>query len=112
MKLGSEGLDTGQEDAEASVTQEWVSEGQLPKERIQSEVAEAPRRVGRGHTLKYYGPSLSHRNLNAIEMSPEEDMVQRIVMEQFEAIQHTRTRPMRDLIMRMYDQELLGAPLR
>ncbi|RWW16448.1 hypothetical protein GW17_00019670 [Ensete ventricosum] len=34
------------------VIQEWVSEGELPKERTQSEVAEALRCVGRGHTWR------------------------------------------------------------
>ncbi|RRT40305.1 hypothetical protein B296_00047011 [Ensete ventricosum] len=34
------------------VTREWVSEGELPKERTQSEVAEALRCVGRGHTWR------------------------------------------------------------
>ncbi|RRT70192.1 hypothetical protein B296_00018138 [Ensete ventricosum] len=41
LKLESEGLSTWQEDIEVGVTQEWVCEGELPKERTQSEMAEA-----------------------------------------------------------------------
>ncbi|RZS06080.1 hypothetical protein BHM03_00036677 [Ensete ventricosum] len=72
------------------VTREWVGKGELPKKRTQSEVAEALRCAGRGHTWRDCSPSSSHKNLNAIEMSPRGDMVQRIMVEQFEAIQHTR----------------------
>ncbi|RRT31637.1 hypothetical protein B296_00054015 [Ensete ventricosum] len=63
------------------VTREWVGEGELPKERTQSEVVEALRCAGRGHTWRDRSPSSSHKNLNAMEMSPGGDMVQRIVME-------------------------------
>ncbi|RWW65983.1 hypothetical protein BHE74_00026678 [Ensete ventricosum] len=35
-KLGSGYLSTGQEDAEAGVTQEWVDEGELPRERTKN----------------------------------------------------------------------------
>ncbi|RZS00804.1 hypothetical protein BHM03_00030579 [Ensete ventricosum] len=53
-----------------SVTLEWVGEGELPKKRIQSEVAKALRCVGRGHTWRDHSLSLSHKNLNTMEMSP------------------------------------------
>ncbi|RZR96875.1 hypothetical protein BHM03_00025993 [Ensete ventricosum] len=36
----------------SGVTREWVGKGELPKERTQSEVAEALRCAGRGHTLR------------------------------------------------------------
>ncbi|RWW58253.1 hypothetical protein BHE74_00034910 [Ensete ventricosum] len=62
------------------VTREWVGEGELPKERMQSEVMEALRCADRGHTWRDRSPSSSHRNLNAIEMSPGGHMVQRIVV--------------------------------
>ncbi|RRT70312.1 hypothetical protein B296_00030856, partial [Ensete ventricosum] len=74
----------------SDVTREWVGEGQLPKERIQSEVIEALRYVGRGHTWRDRSPSSSHKNLNAMEMSPGGNIAHQIVMEQFEAIQHIR----------------------
>ncbi|RZS08861.1 hypothetical protein BHM03_00039896 [Ensete ventricosum] len=63
------------------VTREWVGKGELPKKRTQLEVAEALRCAGRGHTWKDRSPSLSHKNLNAMKMSPGGDMVQRIVVE-------------------------------
>ncbi|RRT71068.1 hypothetical protein B296_00034773 [Ensete ventricosum] len=40
------------------VTREWVDEGELRKERTESEVAEALRCAGRGHTLRDRGPSM------------------------------------------------------
>ena len=46
-----------------------------------------------------------------MEMSPGGDMVQRIVVEQFVAMRHTRHNPVRDEIIWRYDRELLGAPL-
>ncbi|THU64569.1 hypothetical protein C4D60_Mb01t27840 [Musa balbisiana] len=59
-KLGLEGRGMGQEDVEVmdyprvvlrlGVTREWVDEGRLPNERIQSKVEEALRCVGKGHT--------------------------------------------------------------
>ncbi|RRT51522.1 hypothetical protein B296_00051073 [Ensete ventricosum] len=49
-KLGSEGFDTGQEDVEVGTLEEYrVDEDRLPKERTQSEVAEALRCASRGH---------------------------------------------------------------
>ncbi|RWW10119.1 hypothetical protein GW17_00026356 [Ensete ventricosum] len=63
------------------VTREWVGEGELPKERTQSEVAEALRCASRDHTWRNRSPSSSHKNLNAMKMSPGGDMVQRIVIE-------------------------------
>ncbi|RWW24051.1 hypothetical protein GW17_00011668 [Ensete ventricosum] len=46
-----------------------------------------------------------------MEMSPGDDIVQQIVVEQFVTIQRSRSCPVRDKIMQRYDQELLGAPL-
>ncbi|RRT35940.1 hypothetical protein B296_00037421 [Ensete ventricosum] len=46
-----------------------------------------------------------------MEMSPGGDMVQRIMVEYFVVMKRRRSCPMRDKIMRRYDQELLGAPL-
>ncbi|RZS27305.1 hypothetical protein BHM03_00060754 [Ensete ventricosum] len=63
------------------VTREWVDEGELLKERTQSEVAEVIRCAGRGHTWKDRSPSSSHKNMNTMEMSPGGDMVQQIVVE-------------------------------
>ncbi|RRT54914.1 hypothetical protein B296_00027244 [Ensete ventricosum] len=82
VKLGSGYVSTGQEDAEAGVTQEWVDEGELLRERTKkkSEMVEALRCVGRGHTRRSHVPSSSHKNLYAVEMSPGGDMVQRIMV--------------------------------
>ncbi|RZR98549.1 hypothetical protein BHM03_00027918 [Ensete ventricosum] len=64
------------------VTQEWVDEGEMPRERTKkSEMAKALRCVGRGHTWRSHSPSSSHKNLYAMEMSPGGDMVQRIIVE-------------------------------
>ncbi|RZR79747.1 hypothetical protein BHM03_00005553 [Ensete ventricosum] len=63
------------------VTREWVGEGELPKERTQAKVAEALGYAGRGYTWRDRSPSSSHKNLNAMEISPGGDMVQRIVVE-------------------------------
>ncbi|RZR75062.1 hypothetical protein BHM03_00048830 [Ensete ventricosum] len=63
------------------VTREWVGECEVLKVRMQSEMAEALRCVGRGHTRRDRSPSLSHMNLNAMEMSLGGDMVQRIMVE-------------------------------
>ncbi|RZS04001.1 hypothetical protein BHM03_00034263 [Ensete ventricosum] len=59
-----------------SVTREWVGEGELPKERTQSEMAEALRCASKGHTWRDRSPISSYKNLNAMEMSPGGDMVQ------------------------------------
>ncbi|RRT44165.1 hypothetical protein B296_00045749 [Ensete ventricosum] len=77
-KLGLGYLSTGQEDAKAGVTQEWVDEGELARE---SKMTEALRGVGRGHTWRSRGLSSSHKNLYAMEMSPGGGMVQRIMVE-------------------------------
>ncbi|RWW10519.1 hypothetical protein GW17_00025930 [Ensete ventricosum] len=61
-----------------------------PKERTQSEVTKALRCIGRGHIRRYHSLSSSHKNLNAMKMSPGGNMVQRSMVEQFEVIQHTR----------------------
>ncbi|RRT31909.1 hypothetical protein B296_00058129 [Ensete ventricosum] len=61
-----------------SVTREWVGEGELPKERTQSEVAEAVRCAGRGHHREIV-IQVHHKNLNAMEMSPGGDMVQAMI---------------------------------
>ncbi|RRT53490.1 hypothetical protein B296_00042672 [Ensete ventricosum] len=58
-----------------------VGECQLSKKLTRLEVAKALRCVGRGHTWRDRSPSSSHENLNAMEMSPRGDMVQRIVVE-------------------------------
>ncbi|THU65046.1 hypothetical protein C4D60_Mb01t33010 [Musa balbisiana] len=91
-KLGSEGLGMRQEDAEASTLEEYaiVDEDRLPKERTLSKVEETLRCVGRGHTLRDHNSSSSHKDQNAMEMSPGGDMVQRIVVEQFVAMRYTR----------------------
>ncbi|RWW08808.1 hypothetical protein GW17_00027731 [Ensete ventricosum] len=67
------------------VTQEWVDEGELSRERKKkSEMAEALRCVSRGHIWRSCSSSSSHENLYAMEMSPGADMVQRIVVERGE----------------------------
>jgi len=83
----------------------------LPKERTKSKVEETLRCIGRGHTWRVHNSSLFHKDQNAMEMSPGGDMVQRIVVEQFVAMRHTRHCPVRDEIIWRYDRELLGAPL-
>ena len=94
------------------VTQEWVDEGRLPKERTKSKVEETLRCIGRGHTWRVHNSSLFHKDQNAMEMSPGGDMVQRIVVGQFMAMRYTRQSPVRDEIIWRYDRELLEAPLR
>ena len=39
------------------VTQEWVDEGRLPKERTKSKVEETLRCIGRGHTWRVHNSS-------------------------------------------------------
>ena len=78
------------------VTQEWVDEGRLPKERTKSKLKETLRCIGRGHTWRDHNSSSSHKDQNALEMSPGGDMVQRIVVEQFVAMRYTRHSPVRD----------------
>ena len=78
------------------VTQEWVDEGRLPEERTKSKVEGTLRCIGRGHTWRVHNSSLFHKDQNAMEMSPGGDMVQRIVVEQFVAMRHTRHSPGRD----------------
>ncbi|RRT53135.1 hypothetical protein B296_00050014 [Ensete ventricosum] len=51
------------------VIREWVGEGELPKKRIQSEVAKALQCVGRGHIWRDRSPNSSHKNLKAMKMS-------------------------------------------
>ena len=51
------------------VTQEWVDEGRLPKERTKSKVEETLRCIGRGHTWRVHNSSLFHKDQNAMEMS-------------------------------------------
>ena len=58
------------------VTQEWVDEGRLPKEQTKSKVKETLRCIGRGHIWRNHNSSSSHKDQNAIEMSPGGDMVQ------------------------------------
>ena len=67
-----------------------MNEGRLPKERTQSKVAEALLCASKGHTSRDRSPSSSRNDQNAIEMSLGDDMVQQIVVEQFEAMQYTR----------------------
>ena len=75
------------------VTQEWVDEGRLPKERTQLKVEEALRCIGRGHTWRGHNSSLVHKDQNAMEVSLGGDMVQRIVVEQFVAMRYTQSVP-------------------
>ncbi|RRT74281.1 hypothetical protein B296_00005066 [Ensete ventricosum] len=72
------------------MNREWVDECRLSNERTRSEVAEALRFIVRGHTRRNRSPSSSHENLNTIEILPGGNIVQQVVVEQFEAIQHTR----------------------
>ena len=76
-----------------SVTREWVDEGRLPNEwiqSIQSKVAKTLWCVGKGHMWWYSNPSSSHKDQNTLEMSPGGDMMQWIMVEQFKAIRHTQ----------------------
>ncbi|RWW49282.1 hypothetical protein BHE74_00044581 [Ensete ventricosum] len=62
-----------------SVTQEWVDEGELPRERTKNRRWRRPYDVlAGGHTWRSRNPSSSHENLYAMKMSPGGDMVQRI----------------------------------
>ncbi|RRT85585.1 hypothetical protein B296_00009003 [Ensete ventricosum] len=72
------------------VTQDWVDKGRLPKKRTKLKATEALRYAGRGHIWRNRSMSLSHENMNAMEISPRGDIVQWIMVEQLEAIQHTR----------------------
>ncbi|RWW76651.1 hypothetical protein BHE74_00015248 [Ensete ventricosum] len=53
------------------VTREWVDEGQLPKERTQSEVAEALRCVDKGHTWRDRMSKQAVERGEEATMSPE-----------------------------------------